>query len=582
MITKSHSFIATPVPMLLLLLTAVLPEHQVHPVMKNGAYHDFAPDFVEIPETSVLFDQLGLILQESQFMALDTNNRLISVFLKLQKPVSQYSIKNCDTNQTNAMAINETINNYERLFGEALKIAQYSPNSNLNNTHKRPKRSILGLFNLGFNFVTSVISGVNQYRLNRHYNDLQKDFTNFANMQNAINRNNVQIQKQFVKLVRSLQYGLKTYAHDLNCETTKLLQNTIQHVQSMEFSAHLAKLLEPLEQGTLTGKLTPKMIPYTDLAKILSDHPELNSTLYKQLSPAFFYKSTKLIIVDLIHTQKFLTIHYVLTVPYLTESNTFRRYNVRQIGISLNPPQNHAAENRCVQAKLPSIVVKSSDRYYSLENTICTESNSNVLLCYSQPVYHLPEIKCLTNHSTCSFEPIPCSTNYIFDKTGLLIRHETNEPILALERSSKPSIVKISPDNNSISFIPWQFYSLVKIASATLYSPTFISTFIDQGEKDFSFNTSSISYNKTMFANVDALIDTNDQLRFQSKSHQSSFWLIYALMILIFTILLVLVTIKFRKSLQACATSTSPGNEQAIDSTSGEQLIAQPTINILS
>jgi hypothetical protein len=557
----------------------------VQPVEKDGT-NNLSPEFVEIPETSLLFDQLGLILQESKFMALDTNNRLISVFLKLKKPVSQYSIKNCDTNQTNAMAINHTINNYERLFEEALKIAQYSPNSQLNDTQRRSKRSILGLFNLGFNFVTSVISGVNQYRLSKHFNGLQKDFANFANMQNTINKNNVHIQKQFIKLMRSLQYGLKTYAHDLNCETSKHLQNTIQHIQSMEFSAHLEKLLEPLEHGTLTGKLTPKILPYEDLAKILSDHPELNNTLYKRLSPAFFYKSTQLMIVDLVHTNRFLTIHYVLTIPYLTESNTFRRYNVRQTGISLKSPLKLANNNNCVQAKLPSIVVRSSDRYYSLENTICTESNSNVLLCYSQPVYHLPEIECLRNYSTCSFEPIPCSMKYIFDKTGLLIRHENNEPILALERASKPSIVKIKPDDRSISFIPWRYYSLVKVASATLYSPTFISTFVDQAATDLSFNTSSISYNETVFANVDSLIDTNDQLRYQLKSSKQSLWLIYSMIGFILVVFLIFITLKFKNSLPCRFNGSISEDNVDTPQTQSEQLIRvevpTPNINILS
>ena len=432
------------------------------------------------------------------------------------------------------MAINKTISEYITIFEQIVKLSAGHYNPDVSNTSKSVhKRSILGFFNLGLNIMTSAISGINQYRLSKHFNDLRADFVKFAEQVNLMNKNNVLIHKKFVKILKTLESGMKAYTDRLNCQVNENLARTIEHVKFIEFTTKLEKILKPLEHGTLTGKLTPHILPYDALSNILIDHQELNTTLYKQMSPAFFYKSVSLIIVDLLHSQDAFTVHYVLTIPFLTPYNTFKSYNVRQIGIAL------PSDNQCVMASVPDVIVQSGRQYYSLENTIC--KTGKIKYCYSQPVYHLPEVTCLTNYSTCKFLPVPCTPSYIFDKTGLLVRHQ--ETILALERGTKPTIKNISPDNFSISYLPWSKYSLVRMDTQTLYSPTFISTTIEIAIPETQFNHSEIQYNKSVYADINSLIETNAKLHIAAQSSNVSLTLSYILLGLLLTIVIAIIII---------------------------------------
>ena len=165
--------------------------------------------YVEIPETSIIFKQLGIVLQEDQFMGLDTNNRMISVFLKLNKPsTAATQFQRCNnSNHTyyESMAINKTISEYITIFEQIVKLSAGHYNPDVSNTSKSVhKRSILGFFNLGLNIMTSAISGINQYRLSKHFNDLRADFVKFAEQVNLMNKNNVLIHKKFVKILKTL------------------------------------------------------------------------------------------------------------------------------------------------------------------------------------------------------------------------------------------------------------------------------------------------------------------------------------------------------------------------------------------
>ena len=538
------------ISLLLILITSI----ETLPKNKQGPFKH-STQYVEIPETSIISQQLGLVLQEDQFMALDANNRMFSVFLKLNKPSTIHGrMQQCGGTELidhETMAINKTITDYTTIFEQLLKISagHYAPNSS-NTSKSVNKRSILGFFNLGLNIITSAISGINQYRLNRHFNDLRSDFISFAEKVDKINANNVLIHRRFVKILKNMETNLVSYIDNLDCQLDSKLARALQHLKTIEYLSKLEKALEPLEHGTLTGKLTPHIVPYNALTKILSDHPELNNTLYSDMSPAFFYKAASLIIVDMIHSADSLTIHYVLTVPYLTFYNTFKSYRIRQIGISL-PQSNSNLNSQCVMAKLPGVVVQSGGKFFSIENTICTDSQ--IKYCYSQPVYHLPEVTCLTNYSTCEFFPVSCSPSYIFDKTGLLVRHK--KAIFALERSVSPNIHTISPNDLSISYLPWHTYSLVRFESQTLYSPTFISTSIELAAPDLEFDHSNIRYNKTVYADVSSLIETNANVEFSLKTSKTSLTLTYVLLgltaiVIMSTMIIFYILHRFKQSLR--------------------------------
>ena len=144
------------------------------------SYHDHhQEDFIDIPETSIVMKDLGVILQQEKYVGLDSNNLMLSVFVKSRYPVvNPGNLAKCPTNKvgTKAMGlINATVKEYNRLFNELLELDREDIPKETS-TLKRQKRSILGFFNLGLNIFSSAISGLNQYRISKQVTKLRGHF----------------------------------------------------------------------------------------------------------------------------------------------------------------------------------------------------------------------------------------------------------------------------------------------------------------------------------------------------------------------------------------------------------------------
>ena len=127
-------------------------------VQKSPSYHNhYNKDFIGIPETSIIMDKMGVILQEEKFMGLDSNNIMISLFVKSKFPLqNKVAPETCSSNTSGwffeaTTMINDSVNESMTLFQELLNIEKLSQPSG----NKRSKRSILGFFNIGLNLFTS-------------------------------------------------------------------------------------------------------------------------------------------------------------------------------------------------------------------------------------------------------------------------------------------------------------------------------------------------------------------------------------------------------------------------------------------
>ena len=471
---------------------------------KSSTYHNhYSKDYVDIPETSVVFNELGVILQEEKFMGLDSNNVMISLFVKSNfsrfNPVAFSECLNNDLGKKAMDLINSTVLEYEQLFYELLNV-EYSMSHN--NSRSRNKRSILGFFNLGLNLFTSAISGLNQYRIGKQVSKLKEQFEDFVQSQERINARNIRIHKLFVKIIHNVELKMVKMLKDIQCKMDSNILKVASQLVANEYLSHLKELLSPLQSGVLTGRLSHNILPLPSLAQLIKEHPSLNGTIYTDLSPTLLYRASEIMVAEVRTTNSALVVHYILTVPFLTYKNTFKSYTLRQVGFMMSP-------GSCAWFDLPTKVVLSNGIYYSLENTMCSAGPLD--LCYSQPVHHLPEVQCLTNTSTCTLLADSCPPfQYIFDKTGILLRHE--HKIMALLRGSTivPAIHEISPANNGVTFLPWHKYSLIQIADQNIRSPTFISTFIEEARcSEFNFSLLA-NYSITNMSKIVDIIDQSD------------------------------------------------------------------------
>jgi hypothetical protein len=103
--------------------------------------------YVEIPDTSVIIQKLGIILQQQEYMGMDTNDRMISFFIKLHKPnPSLNNSLSCALKANIAINENDAINasmlQYQTIFEQLVRV-NVTPR---NTSSPRSKRSILGFF----------------------------------------------------------------------------------------------------------------------------------------------------------------------------------------------------------------------------------------------------------------------------------------------------------------------------------------------------------------------------------------------------------------------------------------------------
>ena len=515
------------------------------PILISGtcsaqSYHNHhQQDFIDIPETSIIMKNIGVILQEEKYVGLDSNNLMLSLFVKSKYPVVKPgNLASCPSHQigTKAMEmINATLDEYNRLFTELLELDR-SDMPIGNSTLSRNRRSILGFFNLGLNLFSTAISGLNQYRISKQVTQLKRHFEDFVEFQEEVNAKNVQIHKKFVKILQKIELKVAKALQKIECEVKSEMVDLAETMLANEYITHLKELLAPLDEGTLTGQLNHKILPLSALKHLLREHPSLNGTIYTDMSAALMYKASEIMVAEIRTSEEGIVIHYIMTTPYLTLQNTFQKFTIKKVKVMVAPKS-------CAILDIPTKVVKSGEKFYKLEDTIC--SDGPIELCYSQPAKYLPEVKCLTNPAECSFVSVPCDDfQYIFDKTGILLYHKMEVQALLRNTRKTTGIKLISPPGNRVSFLPWATYSLVQVMNHNVLSPTFISTSFEEGQV-LELNFTKNNYPVTNMSALMQLVEQNDR-KFMFSPENTLIWpsLLAALIAIICSVLVTICILK--------------------------------------
>ena len=396
-------------------------------------------------ESSITYEEIGVLLQEDGVTAIDTTHSVISTFVKIELP--PVCGETADYNKDVDDVISKQIDMFHSLTGLEAPARQ--------------KRQLLAI--LGTSLLSAAFGTIGSLFIHKRASNNKNQFLQFAQDQNSFNKKIVQFEKDVVKVLKETE---KQYAA-IKCESRR-------EIVAIQYISKIQSMFSMLKNGVLCSELTTDILELKDIELILEQHPELNSTLYSTDSVAFFYRVAEICIADISYKKEAsLTLHYLITTPWLTHSNTFPSFKIAQTGF--------AREGSCYNAKLPRNVIKANNEYKSIDNLMC--KGEKLPICAAEPAKHMMSINCLTNITACSLEKVPCKDNFVYDKAGILIKHSKEVHLLDNHRT-----IKVVPaPKNEVTFVPWDQVSIVQIGNRSIYSPTFVSSYI-------RFTTVNINY----------------------------------------------------------------------------------------
>ena len=399
---------------------------------------------------TLVFEKLGVLLQRSAIVAHDTDESIFDVFLKipLNSTQTQSSCGKHLDNFNNAVItrVREAINLHDSF-------------SAINENTKRSKRSFLaGLLGGGLlSIATSAISGI---IVSNKVNKLKHDFLQFANRVH-------EFQEQTVAFDRSIIQILKKHRHN-QCIIEQNLQELQFRLQADEMIRDLQGVLDYLKSGQLVGlPLNPDVFPPSVMRKVLQDHPEISKTLYLTERLEYVYLAITVYVGKAVLNEQngTLTIHFLFTIPWLTEENTLPLYSVKSI------PSRTEKTQSCKRIYLPEAVVAVDNYFVEIDTKDCIKRNQ-ISLCYSPPYSHLNNNTCLTQ-GICTSTEATCETDAIFDKHGIMVH--TLDGAKTVSSSDRPMVTSHNP---GFKFFAWKDYKMVTYNNKTMYAPSYYQTYI--------------------------------------------------------------------------------------------------------
>ena len=122
-------------------------------------------------------------------------------------------------------------------------------------------------------------------------------------------------------LVDDLADQIEHKLSHLNCE----LQKDIYEIAAMELTTRwereLDRVFRYVQQGSITGPLTPSDLPIDHVKHLIVNHKELQPLVFAN-EPLRIYSLTEAALVNANLTGNTLNIHLVLHIPRITDLNT--------------------------------------------------------------------------------------------------------------------------------------------------------------------------------------------------------------------------------------------------------------------
>ena len=388
---------------------------------------------------TIIFEKLGVLLKQTSLVALDTDSSIINVFYKVKTRTK----KACESTESNRMVeikVKEAVEIHENL----MKIHHGRDGPQEGNRKKRFLAAIVG------GILGLATSGISSLLINRNVNKFKNEFHEFKDAVHGFEVDQINLDKRIIHIIKEQK--------DIACE-----------VEQHQILEELKPLLAYFYAGSFEKqRLKPQIFKPKDLVRILKDHEELKETLYKISKLEYLYLAANVHVGNVKFDDKMgeLTVHFLLTVPWLTGENTHPLYKTKEV--------EKKNKEGCWKIGLPPAVMKIGAAYHTIRDQEC-ENRFPLMTCNEQKPAPTNNISCLTQGQSCVMSQETCNRNYIYDLNGLLAF--VPRTATAVETRKERRIVKI--DGPRFKFFPWAEYALITIDNMTHYRPSYIETNIE-------------------------------------------------------------------------------------------------------
>ena len=357
----------------------------------------------------------------------------------------------------------------EKTQRKVTKVNELMSFSNRGITKRGILSSILGAgTGLGLGMLFSAIS---THRLSKHIDNLQQEFDTFkAKEVKALTKFTAYVNNNLEILDGTIS-KVETNVKWLECTQAMVYQQSLANFQLLSWERLLSDIFVHVDEGSLGGKLSGRILQPEELKILINKHPKLRKTAYFK-NIMNFYISSRIVIVSANIENDDLLLHYVIVAPLIFSGNEFPLYKVEQIPILYN--------NTCMRTVLHEYVFLRHGKYVGLAKDSCI-INELVSFCYEQ-IEENRTCSCLQRSNTCTLQPANCNIlDYVYDYSGVMIRGTGT--LFYLKRNVVVGELRIQQRNFSkfgVAFVSWVEAEYIQYKDIRVESPEYITTVIHE------------------------------------------------------------------------------------------------------
>ena len=440
--------------------------------------------------SAIVFEKLGTILHNQGVVAMNTDDMLISVFVKV--PLPKVHVHTSCTNQTctwhkrckychqtthckHSVSEQHWLNlRFERISNQYISLFNDISGhiSTLTSHQKSPvrRKRLAGLIaGIGMGLFNFAFSGIETYKLNSKISEMRSDFDSFKSTVHALRTDLITLQDDTIQLFDSFAADINHKLIKLAC-TLEAEITALGHLQLLDhWESKLRQLFKYPLIGRVSGPLTPDIVSTPHLREILESHPELQSLIYTS-NLANFYSTTTISMGEVTLSAGSLNIHYVLHVPSVKKDATFPLYKLSTV--------NLAANNSCWILDAPKYVYYQNDAFYKLPELDC-EIGNMISFCHStSTVMQQTEAFCLTDSHNCSFIEAACTKQHAYSAAGVLVAQAID--IYATLPTSE--VVRYKLNEVKTRFIGWKNISTLQVDQLRFSSPIYAPLHLEMND----------------------------------------------------------------------------------------------------
>ena len=430
--------------------------------------------------SSLVAGDMGLTIDSIGKLATSNSETLISVILQL--PNIQDNLEYYTTGETSR--IEQCVKNFQKtgvhhfipeIVMENLNVDRKKVSSYINSRRQvlkpyivdvsgktRTKRGILSI--LGGSLLTLAFGGIAEYQMHRlklHIKDNSDRIEVLKDNLRSDQQKILHLRQDLVGLIKADRDSLVSFATTMSCiDLPFILRTNRDNLFSTK-----SKIIDDVLTGPLEGKnklaLTPKIIGPELLRKVVNQHPQLNSTIFKDNPHLLYSTSTiSLLSIDSNLTQA----HFVMFIPLVNVKDSLHNlYHTVQVGI-------HVKDNTCGYFDLPKHLFVKDEKFYNVKLSDCQQNNA-LYICSIGSIQNVSsciqkdEITCPLRHTTCISQ-----CHFEVCKQGILFRENSGKYAYTFDKKGYTSEINLKRSHSH--FIPWREFSAIQVCNNKLESPS--------------------------------------------------------------------------------------------------------------